>query len=103
MTFKPKQLDPEAVKTFSESEVGTLLENIDDKLDFLIEGQTGLVGRADRLDSGMTRLEMKVDTLTDTVGEMKVELTEVNEKLDYKVDRPQFNKLEKRVVLLEAK
>lgn len=42
MTFKPKQLDPEVVKTFSETEVGTLLENIDDKLDLILESQTGM-------------------------------------------------------------
>lgn len=39
MTFKPKQLDPKATKVFGEAEVGTLLENIDDKLGLIFEGQ----------------------------------------------------------------
>ena len=42
MTFKPKQLDPEAVTTFSGTEVGTLLENIDSKLELILEGQDGM-------------------------------------------------------------
>lgn len=39
MTFKPKQLGPNAVKIFNETEVGTLLESIDDKLDLILESQ----------------------------------------------------------------
>ena len=42
MIFKPKQLDPEAVKTFSGTEVGTLLEHIDSKLELILEGQDGM-------------------------------------------------------------
>ena len=37
MTFKPKQLDPDVVKIFSETEVGTLLESIDDKLSMILD------------------------------------------------------------------
>ena len=39
MVFKPKQLDPKATKAFTEMEVSTLLESIDDKLDLILEGQ----------------------------------------------------------------
>ena len=39
MTFKPKQLDPKTVKIFSENEVGTLLEDIDNKLELILGEQ----------------------------------------------------------------
>jgi len=60
MTFKPKQLDPEAVKTFSESEVGTLLENIDDKLDLILEGQGGMKDDIKIIKNGYKRLDERV-------------------------------------------
>lgn len=103
MTFKPKQLDPEAVKVFSESEVGVLLENIDDRLGVIIESQQLLTGRVDKLDA-------KVDILTETVGDLQVDMTQVKEdvseikqNLDRKADRPVVQQLERRVVALEAK
>ncbi len=70
MTFKPKQLDPEAVKIFSETEVGTLLENIDDKLGLILENQTGI--RDDiktmkngykHLDDRVTKTEIRLDVI----------------------------------------
>lgn len=70
MTFKPKQLDSEAVKTFSETEVGTLLENIDDKLDLILEGQNGISkdvgtikGDYKRLDERIGRTEIRLDAI----------------------------------------
>ena len=101
---KPEsQLNPKTKKLFTETEVGILLEDIDHKLGAIAEGQTGLVGRMDRFEGRMMRLEGKVDTLTDTVGEMKLELTDVNEKLDRKADRSQVTQLDRRVTVLEAK
>ena len=70
MTFKPKQLDPEAVKTFSETEVGTILENIDEKLDLILESQNGM--RTDiktiksdykQLDERVSKTEIRLDTV----------------------------------------
>lgn len=121
---RPKpQLDPKVKAPFTETEVGVLLEHIDDKLAFIVEsqqglkeGQQGLDARIQRLDSRvegldtrlavvetrLTRVERKVDVLTKTVGEIKVELTEVNVKLDRKVDRSEFKRLDRHVSVLEA-
>lgn len=66
------------------------------KVDVLESGVKGL-------DKRMTRVEVKVDTLTETVGEIKVELTEVNEKLDRKADRSEVVKLNSRISLLETR
>ena len=72
MAFKPKQLDPEAVRPFTGTEVGALLENIDEKLNVILEGQTSV---ADRVE----RLEQKVDMVVETVAEIKVEVTPLRE------------------------
>lgn len=70
MIFKPKQLDPEAVKVFSETEVGTLLENIDGKLDLILEGQKGIrddvrvvKGDYQNLDKRVTKTEVRLDAV----------------------------------------
>lgn len=61
MTFKPKQLDPKAVKAFSETEVGTLIESIDDKLDLILESQTGMRDDIRTLKSDYKRVGNRVD------------------------------------------
>lgn len=70
MTFKPKQLDPEAVKVFSETEVGTLIENIDSKLDLILEVQKGVrddikdIGRDyKKLSDRVDRTEIRLDVI----------------------------------------
>lgn len=61
MTFKPKQLDPETVKTFNETGVGTLLEDIDNKLDIILEGQNGIQKDIRTIKNGYKQLEERVD------------------------------------------
>jgi len=70
MVFKPKQLDPKATKAFTEMEVSTLLESIDDKLDLILEGQieprNGIKDlKTDhwQLDQRVERIEVRVDTI----------------------------------------
>ena len=70
MTFKPKQLDSEAVKIFSETEVGTLLENIDDKLGLILESQNGMrddikTMKTDykQLDNRVIKTEIRLDVI----------------------------------------
>ena len=69
MTFKLKQLNSEAVKIFSGTEVGALIENIDSKLDLILEVQTGMrddirgIGKdykklSDRVDRTEVRLDV---------------------------------------------
>ena len=70
MTFKPKQLDPKATKVFSETEVGTLLENIDEKIDLILEGQKSMQGdikaiknNHQNLNSRVDRVEIRLDVI----------------------------------------
>jgi len=60
MTFKPKQLDPKAVKIFSGNEVGTILEDIDEKLDLILESQNGMRAEAKTIKSDYQRLDERV-------------------------------------------
>jgi hypothetical protein len=55
------------------------------------------------LESTVDTLEVKVDNLTETVGDMKIELSEVNDKLDRKADRSEVTILNSRVSALEVK
>jgi len=115
--LKKSQLNPKVKKLFTETEVGALLEDIDQKMGSVAEGQTMLVGITNKLVGRMDRLEDKVDVLVDTVGEMKVEMTEMkvemtemkvemtemNGKLDHKADRIDLERLGHRVTILETK
>lgn len=75
---------------------GTLYEKFSGDVGLLSEQMT-------MMNKRLARVEKKMDVLTDTVGDMKVELTVVNEKLDRKADRSQITQLDRRVATLEAK
>jgi hypothetical protein len=96
MTFNRKRLDPEATKVFTGTEVGTILEQIDDKLGLIIEGQ-------ELLRSRVTKIETKVEVVADAVGDVKLEVAGVNDKLDRKADRVVVQSIDRRVATLEAK
>lgn len=78
------------------SHIGTLYEKFNGDIKLVIEGQSGMNQR-------LERVETKVDLLTETVGDIKVELTGHRMELDNKVDRSEHKGLERRVVALEAK
>jgi len=70
MIFKPKQLDSKTVKIFSENEVGTLLEDIDNKLELILEGQDGIKSdirstknNYEQLDERIGRTEVRLDAV----------------------------------------
>ena len=61
MTFKPKQLDPKSIKVFSETEVGALVENIDSKLDLILETQNGIRNDVKDILKDYKNLKERVD------------------------------------------
>ena len=61
MTFKPKQLDPKSIKVFSETEVGALVENIDSKLDLILETQNGIRNDVKDIGKDYKNLKERVD------------------------------------------
>jgi len=76
--------------------VGTLYEKFHGDIKLVIERQGGM-------DRRLERVENKIDLLTETVGDVKVELTGSRMELDNKVDKSEHKGLERRVVALEAK
>lgn len=70
MKIKLKQLDSEAVKAFTETEVGTLLEDIDSKLDLILESQKSMANDIkdmskdyNKLDNRVERTEIRLDVI----------------------------------------
>lgn len=74
--------------------VGALYEKFHGDIKLVIEKQDGM-------DQRLGRVENKVDLLTETVGDIKVELTGNRMELENKVDRSEHKTLERRVVALE--
>ena len=76
--------------------IGTFYEKVSRDVGLLSEQMA-------TMDKRLARVEKKVEVLTETVGEMKVELSAVSDKLDRKADRSQITQLDRRVTVLEAK
>ena len=76
--------------------VGVLYEKFHGDIKLVIEYQQGMGKR-------LARVENKVDLLTETVADIKVEVTGNRMELDNKVDKSEYKGLEKRVVALEVK
>jgi len=67
MIFKPKQLDSDIVKTFSETEIGVILENIDEKLDLILESQSGM-------RSDIKEIKSNYKHIDDRIGKTEIRL-----------------------------
>ena len=76
--------------------VGVLYEKFHGDMKLVIEYQQGMGKR-------LARVENKVDLLTETVADIKVEVTGNRMELGNKVDKSEYKGLEKRVVALEVK
>ncbi len=97
--------------------IGALGEDFNNKFDTVIEQFGGMNDKIDgmdlrfdeinkRLDGVNQRLdrhEKKLDSHTEMIGNIMLRLQEVQSEMKQKVDLQQFARLEKRVVLLEAR
>ena len=90
-----KDFRKEISKDFK-NHVGILYEKFHGDIKLVIDGQGGINQR-------LERVEHKVDLLTETVADVKVELTGHRMELDNKVDRSEHKGLERRVIALEVK
>ena len=93
---------------------GVVLENIDSKLDFIVEGQQVLDKKIDKVDEKVDELrgEMnykfgvvfeKFDEVDQKFDEVTGELRVIRNELKEKVGRDEFVILEKRVMNLEKR
>jgi len=76
------------------SEIGILLEHIDDKVSLIAEQYTDLNKKIDRIDK-------KVEVIAEDVGVIKMDIEFIKHDLKSKVARDEFSVLERRVALLE--
>lgn len=76
--------------------LGSLKEHFDDRFDTVIEQFGGMNRKLDL--QGKT-----LDSHTEMIARVMVQLEEVKSEMRQKVDLQQFSRLEKRVALLEAK
>ncbi|KKQ46033.1 MAG: KID repeat protein [Candidatus Moranbacteria bacterium GW2011_GWC2_37_8] len=85
-------------KAFTATEVGSMIERFDDKLNLVLETMDikfeNVNERFDRVENRLDVVETKIDRLQDDIIEVKFELKR-------KVPQDDFEKLEKRVVKLE--
>lgn len=92
MKMKPKK------NIKQERGTGVLLEQIDSKLDLVVEGQGGLNIRIDGVDKRIDEFQKDVDYKFETVFD---ELRLIHNELKEKVGRDEFVVLEKRLAHLE--
>lgn len=94
--------------------IGVMYEKFSDEVKLLAEAHQETdkkIGRLDQktgqlnqkfewLGQKVDAIDQKTDMIIDTLGGMKVEITEINEKLDNKVDQEEFKKLEQKIAAL---
>lgn len=101
-------------KAFTESEVGTLIEHFDSKLDLVVEGHAALDKKIDDFKVEVAEKFKEVDYKFETVFErfdgvderfnhIDDELHVIRNELKEKVGRDEFQLLEKRVAALEKR
>ena len=95
------QLEKLTKETFTGTQVGVLLEDIDHKLSFIGESYNGVVERMDMVENRMNSMETKMDRMGvkldatfEAVGDIKSELSVMKEK---------NNDLDQRIVVLEKR
>jgi len=77
-------------------ETGVLYEKFKDDVQLIAEKQ-------DETTKQVSQLQGKVEMLIETVGEIKVDVTEIKDNLKRKVDVKDHKALENRVIALEVK
>ena len=89
-----KNTQKTAEKTYKAGEVMSMLEHINEGIEVIGEQHKGVVSRLDGIDGRLDGIDNRLDV-------MQGDITEIKCKLSEKVDRDEFNKLEKRMVKLE--
>lgn len=98
-------------------EIGTLIENFDDKITFIAEQVVAIKetqdlhsqkfdkidGRLDRVEIRLDGVESKLDIVETRLNDVETKLEKIDKKLDKKADKEEISKLSQRVVALEIK
>ena len=82
--------------------LGSLSEDFQHKVSAIGEQFSGLNNKIDRIDYRVGNVEKKLDSHTVMIGRIMIDVEEIKSGMREKVDRAEFVKLEKRLVILEA-
>ena len=99
------------------SEIGTLLEHINDKVTLISEQHVDLKAGYQKMDKKIDTLTKRVDNVVDMVGAIKegvevlkddvsiikMDIETIKHDLKSKIGRDEFSVLERRVALLESR
>ena len=102
-------------KTYKSGEVMSMLEQMNDGIKLIGEQHGELVGeiktinkrldgidgRLDGIDGRLDGIDGRLDGIDGRLDGMQSDITEIKHKLSEKVDRQEFNNLEKRVIKME--
>ena len=103
---KMSKKELEAMPLHSDADVkryiGAVTESFDEKFDVVIEGVNGLSERMDRMDQRFDVVDKKLDSHSEMIGRLLLDMEEVKSGMRQKIDRAEFTKLEKRMVALET-
>lgn len=99
-------------KAFTASQVGSMLEGINDSIKLLVENMEikfegvykrfdGVEGRIDGVEGSIGGINGRLDKIETKIDRLQDDIVEVKYELKNKVNREEFERLEKRVIKLE--
>ena len=91
-----------AKDNFSATEVGTMIEDFDEKLTLVIEHIQGVDHRLDRVENQFVGVENRLDRIENQLVGVDHRLDRIEIKLDTKTDKTDLQKIDRRVTTLEA-
>lgn len=99
--MKSKVTKNKSEKSFEFGQVMTLLEQMNDGIGVIAEAQEETNNRLGGLEGRFDGLEKKIDIIDARLIRVEDDVIDIKHKLSEKVDRDEFNKMEKRMVKLE--
>ena len=88
-------------KSFTSDEVMSLLEQLNDGISVIAETQQETNCTLNEVNQRLVRVENDVIEIKTRVVRVEDDVIEIKHRLSEKVDRDEFNKMEKRIVKLE--
>ena len=83
--------------------IGVLTEDFDSKVQLIAEQYDSIINRLDSHDEKLLAIEHKMEIMKADIEMIKIDINFIKGSLKQKVDIEDFNALERRMILLEAK
>ena len=99
--MKKNTRKPSGEEVFRSGEVMSMLEQMNDGIELISEQHGEIIKRLDKHDKRFDKFEGRFDKLEKKVDHLQDDVTEIKYRLSEKVDREEFEKLEKRMIKLE--